>query len=104
MLGKERNNDMSDSQFVDQGWSAMSKMLEQEMPVAEAPAGGSKGRYGLFLLFLLIGFASGIGTMMFIQEGDHPVKTEEAIPVPLKSNPQEVAQTEDPIYISIPLQ
>ncbi len=95
MLGKERNNEMSDSKFADQGWSAMSKMLDQEMPVATAPSTGGK-RYGLLFLFLLIGFASGIGTMMVLQE-DGPEMIEEAVPVPIKSNPREVAQTGDPV-------
>lgn len=67
MLGKERNNNLNEEQFTDFAWSEMSKMLDQEMPVA-APASAGKKRYGLLLLVLLIGFVSGIGTMWVLQD------------------------------------
>ena len=88
MQGKERNSEKIDQHFTDFAWAEMSKRLDQEMPVLASRPVAKGQRYGLLLLFLLIGFASGIGTMVYFQK-DQPVEMEK--PVEFKYNPAEVA-------------
>jgi outer membrane protein with beta-barrel domain len=90
MQGKERNSEMFDDQFIDQAWAKMSGKLDLEMPVLNAPSSDKKVRYSVLLLFLFIGFVSGIATMFFIQK-EKPQDLEK--PTNLKYNPKEVAQT-----------
>ena len=89
MQGKERNSDMFDDQFIDQAWAKMSGKLDLEMPVIASPSSDRKVLYSLLILFLLIGFASGIATMFFIQKDEYK-KYEK--PTDVKYNPKEVAQ------------
>ncbi|MFT5168916.1 MAG: hypothetical protein ACI8P3_004161 [Saprospiraceae bacterium] len=103
MLGKERNSELSDEQFLDQAWAKMSGKLDQEMPVIATPSSDSRMRYGVLLLFLFIGFASGLGTMFFLQK-DKSIEIEK--PVDLKYNPMEVAEVnlgEDDNQITKPI-
>ncbi len=83
MQGKEKHNDLNDQDFTDFAWSEMSDLLDQEMPVMASPASDNKRRYGLLLLFLLIGFGSGIGTMLLLDTNNQPA----TIPAPQHPNP-----------------
>ncbi len=67
MQGKERNSIRIDQQFKDHSWLEMSKILDEEMPQIPAKGNGKK-RYLLLLMILFIGFASGIGTMVYINQ------------------------------------
>ncbi len=69
MQGNERHSSEMDPQFVDQAWGEMSAMLDREMPVTQVPSTGHSAfrRYGLLLLVLVIGFAAGVGTMLYWQ-------------------------------------
>ncbi len=92
MQGNERNSDMIDPQFMDHAWTEMSKKLDQEMPIPNAPSSKNHRSYGLLLLFLLIGFASGIGTMVFFQSPK--TDTIEKKPA-LNYDPSKVAQIDN---------
>lgn len=64
MLGKSTNQKI-DNRFMDEAWQNMSALLDEEMPVEEAP----KKRWGFLFLFLGIGFLAGLGAMwMYFQQ------------------------------------
>jgi Outer membrane protein beta-barrel domain len=85
MQGKEKNSTRIDKQFQDHSWSEMRKILDEEMPQIPVKEDRKK-RYILLVAILLIGFVSGIGTMVYVNQQQEvefqtPLKVEKELAV-----------------------
>jgi hypothetical protein len=91
MQGKERNNHQIDTGFQDFAWSEMSALLDKEMPVAPVPVAkpAPYRRYAVFAVLLLLGFFSGVGTMLLLDK-EKP-STPELEPIQ-RQEPQKIAE------------
>lgn len=67
MQGKERNMTKIDNHFRDHSWSEMRRILDKELPQTQSREKGKK-RYLPLLAFLLVGFVSGVGTMLYFSQ------------------------------------
>jgi len=80
----------SEDQFMNQAWSNMEEMLDQEMPVMPTAAPKrSKKTYGLLLLLWIVGFGAGVSSILLWQQKMEPITPVE----PVANSP--IAATQD---------
>ena len=105
MQDKNTNNQFeADDQFLDQAWADMNQLLDKELPIAAQKREQSRHKYYLtLLLFFLVSFGAGIGSVLFWQQNNLEEEVSEITrsTIPIATNTMQQNVTPDETFNAV---